>query len=136
MATDTGNGTLVINGINMHYDLVNSKNWNVNHLSVEGFSKSFSSSAAGSLSLDFMTSHHNYNIVIENATWLTCTNPTGNYSLEVQTLNFTATDNNTGSPRSTVIKFRKIKEYPRTTSQINEDGDEYHHAAWITITQP
>ena len=136
LADDTGNGHLLVDGINMHEQLVNNKNWVVRHLSVETFNKSFTSSAAGTLTLDFLTSHHNYDVVIENAPWLTCSNPTGSYSLRPQTLNFQATENTTGSSRSTVIKLRKIKEYPRTVSRANEHNTEFHHAAYITITQP
>ena len=136
LADDTGNGHLLIDGINMHEQLVNNKNWTVRHLSLETFNKSFNSSAAGTLTLDFLTSHHNYNVRIENADWLTCSNPTGSYSLRPQTLYFQATANTTGAPRSTVVKIRKIKEYPRTVSRAEDHNDEFHHAAHITITQP
>lgn len=87
--------------------------------------------------LDFMTSHHNWELEIPSGiSWLSTDNLSGVASNVVQSINLTAQPNDTGASRSTPVYLKKIKEYPRTTSNAAEDGTEYHYKATINITQP
>lgn len=132
--TQTSTGTLYYDNVNYHKLLID-KGWSVEHISTEE-SVSFTSSNAGDATLDFMTSYHDWDLVIPaEATWLTADKGSGLPSNDVQTITLSATQNTTGSQRSTTIKLRKIKN-ANTTSNSNEIGTEFHYAAEITVTQP
>lgn len=133
--SQTSTGTLYFDGVNYHKLLID-KGWDIKHISTEE-EVNFSSNAAGTATLDFMTSHHNWDLVIPtDVTWLTADKSAGSYSLDVQTITLSATANTTGAPRTATIYLRKIKEYPRTTGNSWEDGTEFHYRASITVTQP
>lgn len=133
--SQTSTGTLYYDGVNYHKLLID-KGWDIKHISTEE-TVDFGSSSVGTATLDFMTSHHNWDLVIPTGVdWLTADKSEGLYSNDVQTITFTATENTTGAQRSTEIYLRKIKEYPRTTGNAHEDGTEFHYRAVIIVTQP
>lgn len=133
LSTDPGNGNLYINNIQMHRVLVQQKNWIVKHLSLETFSLNFDSES-DKKTFQFMTSHHDWEIVID-VPWITCSQTSGSWSNSVQSVLFTIAANDSGAFRDAVIKFRKIKRYPKTISKSWEDGTEYHHAAHLNVSQ-
>lgn len=140
--TDSNVGTLYYDNINYHNELCK-KGWQVKHIStVENVD--FSSSNAGTAILEFLTTYHNWDIIIPaDADWLTADQYSGLYvqadvngEYNPTQVTLSATANTTGAPRSTVIEVRKIKEYPRTTGKEIEDKTEFHYSAKVTITQP
>jgi hypothetical protein len=113
-----------------HVILARDRNWRVNHLSVESFDLNLTSGAQ-TYPFDLYSSgtHHEIDVQLpDNPSWLSLDK---NYfygdTQNIQTLNITVDVNNTGAPRSTTIRFRKLKTY--------DNLFEMHQAAEVVITQ-
>lgn len=133
LSTNPGNGNLVIDGIHMHHKLVNEKKWLVMHLSLETFE--FSADKSGEdRPFDLMTSYHDWELNI-GVDWITSDKYAGEKKNEEQRIMLNIAPNTTGAVRTTVLHFRKIKRYPFSTNKSWEDGTEFHHKAYVTVTQ-